>query len=95
MAQNVRAFYYPLGGGLDVVTPVQSMNPGRAIACSNIEPWFNGGYRRIDGFERFDGRPKPHEQDFLGFEVSAVEGIALGTILTGVPSGATGTVIAT
>jgi hypothetical protein len=71
------------------------MNPGRAIACSNIEPWFNGGYRRIDGFERFDGRPKPHEQDFLGFEVSAVEGIALGTILTGVPSGATGTVIAT
>lgn len=82
-----------MGGGLDVVTPVQSMNPGRAIALSNFEPHFNGGYRRIDGFERFDGQPKPSEQTFTGFEVSAVEDIVLGSTVTGVPSGATGEVI--
>jgi len=93
MPVQTKALYYPLGGGLDVVTPVQSMNPGRVIACSNIEPWFNGGYRRIDGFERFDGQPKPSEQNFIGFEVSAVEDLVIGQIVTGVPSGATGEII--
>ncbi len=92
MAQT-RVSYYPLEGGLDVVTPVQSMNPGRVIALSNFEPHFNGGYRRIDGFERFDGRPKPSEQTFTGFEVSASEDIVLGSTVTGAPSGATGVVI--
>ena len=92
-AVQTKATYYPLGGGLDVVTPVQSMNPGRVIACSNIEPWFNGGYRRIDGFERFDGQPKPSEQNFIGFEVSAVEDLVIGQIVTGAPSGAMGEII--
>ena len=59
----------------------------------NYEPWFNGGYRRIPGFERFDGRPKPSEQTFLGMEVNASEDIILGATLTGVPSGATGVVV--
>ena len=69
------------------------MNPGRAIALSNYEPHFNGGFRRIDGFERFDGRPKPSEQTFTGFEVSAVEDIVLGSTVTGGTSGTTGVVI--
>lgn len=60
---------------------------------SNFEPHFNGGYRRIDGFERFDGQPKPSEQTFIGFEVSAVEDLILGTVVTGAPSGAMGTII--
>ncbi len=60
---------------------------------SNFEPHFNGGFRRIDGYERFDGQPKPHEQTFDGFEVSAVEDLTLGQIVTGAPSGATGTII--
>jgi hypothetical protein len=90
---QTRVSYYPLEGGLDVVTPVQSMNPGRVIALSNFEPHFNGGYRRIDGFERFDGQPKPSEQTFIGFEVSASEDIVLGSTVTGAPSGATGKVI--
>jgi len=59
----------------------------------NYEPWFNGGYRRIPGFERFDGRPKPSEQTFLGMEVNAVEDLVLGTTLTGAPSGATGVLV--
>jgi len=93
MAKNTKASYYPLGGGLDVVTPVQSMNPGRVLGISNFEPSFNGGYRRIDGFERFDGQPKPSEQTFIGFEVSASEDIALASIVTGSISGATGEVV--
>lgn len=92
MAQT-KTQYYPFGGGLDVVTPAISVNPGRALAMQNYEPWFNGGYRRIPGFERFDGRPKPSEQTFLGFEVNASEDIVLGASLTGAPSGATGVVV--
>ena len=82
-----------MGGGLDIVTPALSLAPGRALALVNYEPWFNGGYRRIDGFERFDGRPRPSEQTFVGFNISSVEDIVVGNTITGATSGATGVVI--
>lgn len=85
--------YYPLGGGLDLTTPALSVKPGKALALTNYEPWFNGGYRRVDGFERYDGRPKPSEQDFIGFDVSTVAGLTLGDTITGDTSGTTGILI--
>lgn len=85
--------YYPWNGGLDVVTPALSVDPGFAIAMVNYEPWFNGGYRRIDGYERFDGRAAPSDAEFTGFTVSSLTGISLGATLTGTVSGATGIVI--
>ena len=87
------AEYFPLGGGLDVVTPALSIPAGRAIALVNFEPWYNDGYRRIDGFERFDGRPRPHLQTYIGFDLVDSTGLTTGTVLTGDTSGATGTVI--
>lgn len=84
--------YFPLGGGLDLTTPALSVKPGKALALNNYEPWFNGGYRRIDGFERFDGRPKPSEQTYTGFDVSDASGLTLGDTVTGDTSGATGEV---
>ena len=49
-----------LGGGLDLTTPqtLRSKHPGSLIAALNYEDR-KEGYRRIDGFERFDGRPTP------------------------------------
>lgn len=88
-----RADYYPLGGGLDVVTPALSVNPGRALTTVNFEPHYNDGYRRIDGYERYDGRPRPHLQTFTGFDLVDATGLTLGTVVTGDSSGATGTVI--
>jgi len=85
--------YWPLGGGLDVTTPALSVKPGRALALNNYEPWFNGGYRRIAGFERFDGRDKPSEQTFTGFDVSDASSLTLGDTVTDDVSAATGTVI--
>jgi hypothetical protein len=85
--------YYPLGGGLDVVTPALSVPPGRLIGCVNFEPHYNDGYRRIDGYERFDGRPRPHLQTFIGFDLVDATGLTTGTVVTGDTSGATGTVI--
>lgn len=87
---DTKTKYYSLGGGLDVVTAAIEIDPGFAIAMQNYEPWFNGGYRRIDGFERFDGHPKPSEQTFIGFNVSTAVGLILGGVVTGVTSGATG-----
>lgn len=42
-------------GGLDMVTPVQNSAPGTLIDCLNYEVGPIKGYRRIDGYERFDG----------------------------------------
>ncbi|RFC65016.1 hypothetical protein DYI37_03885 [Fulvimarina endophytica] len=47
-----------LRGGLDLITPAMAMPAGRAIAAMNYEPEARG-YRRIGGYERFDGRPSP------------------------------------
>jgi hypothetical protein len=45
-----------LGGGLDLVSPDTVMKPGAALAALNYLP-VAGGYQRIKGYERFDGRP--------------------------------------
>jgi hypothetical protein len=82
--------YYALEGGLDVVTPALRIKPGKALAMVNYEPWYQGGYRRIPGYERFDGRPKPSEAAFTGFEVSDVSTLTLRDTITGDNSGTTG-----
>lgn len=90
---QTRTSYYALEGGLDIVTPALSVSPGRAIAMVNFEPWYQGGYRRIPGFERFDGRPKPSDATFTGFEVSSVASLTLRDTITGDVSGTTGILI--
>jgi hypothetical protein len=97
--------YYPFNGGLDVVTPALSIDPGFALTLVNYEPWFNGGYRRIDGYERFDGRAKPSAAASFGVTISSLSGVTgVGTSTTtnpnayqpgtGVSSGATAIVVA-
>ncbi len=91
--------YWPLNGGLDLVTPPQSVDPGFALAMSNFECWYNGGYRRVDGYERFSGKSKPSAATMYGITVSSMSGISLSSYMgtstrtglggTGVSSGAT------
>lgn len=90
---HTRISYYALEGGLDVVTPAISIKPGRALAMLNFEPWYQGGYRRIPGYERFDGRPKPSDATFTGFDVSTVAGLTLGDTITGDTSSTTGILV--
>src|SRR5271166_3903886 len=82
--------YYPLNGGLDVVTPALSIDPGFALAMANFEPYFNGGYRRVDGYERFDGHAKPSAAVAYG-AIVLTTGTGLPPIGTGTSSGNTGT----
>ena len=56
-----RTFDFALAGGLDLTTPAATIKPGRVISAKNYEPDDEGGYRRLGGYEIFDGRPKPSE----------------------------------
>ena len=51
-----------LEGGLNLVRGALTRNrfPGELVGCLNIESRAEG-YRRIDGFERFDGRKSPSD----------------------------------
>jgi len=48
-----------LMGGMDQVTPTLSLKPGVVRRATNFECAITGGYTRIAGYERFDGRPSP------------------------------------
>ncbi len=48
-----------LGGGEDLVTPAITREGGAALLALNYEGNVDGGYRRIDGYERFDGQTAP------------------------------------
>lgn len=89
----VRQDYYPLGGGLDLVTPAISIDPGKVIDSQNYEPAIGGGYRRIDGYERFDGHASPTAADYWVINAAITGTLAVGNTITGSTSGATGVVL--
>lgn len=90
---EVKPVYYPLKGGLDLVTPPIAIDPGRLFDAQNYEPVTVGGYRRLTGFERFDGRPKPSAASYwvIGANVTGV--LNVGDTVTGATSAATGRVL--
>lgn len=91
---SVQTSYFPLEGGLDLVTQALSIKPGRCMFAENYECAVFGGYRRLEGYERLDGRPAPSLASYwaLDFE-SAQAAITEGEIITGAISGASAEVI--
>ncbi len=86
--------FFSMGGGLDLVSPAIAVEPGKVIAAVNYEPAASG-YRRILGFERYDGHPRPSEATWHMIRLENVSGtIALGNTVTGATSGATGKALA-
>jgi hypothetical protein len=85
--------YFPLGGGLDLVTPAIAQKPGSAITALNYEPAPNG-YRRSEGFERFDGKVSPTDAPYWELDfTSGSTAFEAGDIISGATSGATGVVL--
>lgn len=84
MTQNVA--FYALQGGLDLATPAISLSPGRAIAALNYEP-DPAGYRRITGYERFDGRTSPTDAYDAEADIATAEAArdAARTAITAIP----------
>lgn len=91
---KTRQDYYALGGGLDLVTPAIALAPGKVIDSQNYEPAIGGGYRRIDGYERFDGRTSPSAAAYYVAVVTLTGAVAVGNTITGASSGATAVVLA-
>mgnify|MGYP003392974507 CR=1 FL=1 len=84
-----------LAGGLDQVTPRLALKPGAARRMSNYECRINGGYTRVLGYERYDGRTSPSSVTYKLLPMPTfLVTPAVGQTLTGVASGSTGTIIA-
>ena len=87
--------YFPLTGGLDLVTSPIKVKPGRLLASKNYEQGILGGYTRIEGNERTDGQPLPSEASYwiLNFDAGGLVEVVTGMDLVGQTSGAIGCVL--
>lgn len=90
-----KTFNFALKGGLDLVTPAAVIDPGKVIGSKNYEPDDEGGYRRLSGYERFDGLPSPSAASYwiLNFDAGTGAAIVITNIVTGDTSGATSEVL--
>jgi hypothetical protein len=52
-------------GGLDLTTPSLRLQPGALRDVLNFEVAPFGGYSRVDGYERIDGRPSPSNATWI------------------------------
>ena len=82
-----------LQGGLDQVTPTLSLASGIARRAANFECSINGGYTRIAGYERFDGKPSPSAAIYNLFLCTLTGPVAVGDEIAGMSTGAVGKVI--
>lgn len=55
-----------------------SVDPGALVDCKNYEVVDTSGYKRIDGFERFDGRESPSQYGVYILTVSGGPGFVWG-----------------
>ena len=92
---SMKAKYFPFVGGEILTDPALSQPPGSLLYGKNYEVYPEGGYRRIDGYERYDGRTKPSESLYyiLEFDTGTTAAVDTDTI-TGATSGATAELIA-
>jgi hypothetical protein len=89
----VQVAVFALSGGLDLHTPMSSVAPGMARGQTfNFECAVSGGYRRIGGYERFDGRASPSLAAYQAFTVAFTSTPNVGDSINGQTSGATAVV---
>jgi hypothetical protein len=81
-------------GGLDQVTPSLRLQPGAVRDGLNFECAQSGGYARIAGYERVDGRAAPSAASYQIVQVASFTNVpTVGQTVTQATSGATGTII--
>lgn len=89
---DVKTTYFPLKGGLNLVDAPLKIPDGMVLGAINYELLSRDGYRRIDGFERFDGQASPSDQTYWiqNFQNKSGAAVAEGDIVEGAVTGATG-----
>lgn len=77
--------YIPFGGGMNMIDSQLTMPEGMLTECLNFEQIFGQqGYRRIGGYECFDGHVEPHEATYSIQEFDGgTAAISAGNIVTG------------
>lgn len=80
-------------GGLDLVSKELFVAPGKLNFALNYEADLNGGYTSIEGYEKFDGRPRPSDAVYHILNITPSATISAGNTITGATSGATAVVI--
>src|SRR5258708_8273506 len=63
----------PFPGGLDLTTPALRLPPGALRDCLNFEVAEFGGYRRVDGYERVDGRAAPSAASYTIIQCGGIQ----------------------
>ena len=90
---DTKTQYSRFAGGLDLVSPPLTIDAGKCISINNYECNSLGGYRRIDGYERFDGHPSPSAQSYYYCPCTFSATVTVGQTITGAVSTATGKVL--
>ena len=82
-------------GGWDNETPPISVPSGFVRKSKNYECGITGGYSRVIGYERHDGRTSPSAATAVVIDIALTGAISVGDTVTGVTSAATAVAIAT
>ena len=93
-SNKIRSSSFSLKGGLNLVDTPLSIAPGMALATLNYELLSRDGYRRIDGFERYDGQQKPTDSSYwiLNYD-GGTSLVTEGDTIVGLTSGASSEVL--
>lgn len=81
-----------LDGGLDLVTPPLFVEPGRLVDCLNYECVDKVGYKRVDGFERYDGAGSPSAARYWQAVTNVIDGGVNVFEFYGLSAGSEGTI---
>ena len=94
MFPQVQADYVQCQGGLNLTQPTIVNAAGYLSDALNYECATNGGYKRIAGYERYDGQESPTLATYWLLACTITGSIVAGNTVTGGTSGATGYVLA-
>ncbi|RKX22003.1 MAG: hypothetical protein DRP45_11755, partial [Candidatus Zixiibacteriota bacterium] len=90
---NVKTKTIMLHGGLDLESPSISVPEGFGTELMNVEPNLMGGYRKMLGYERYDGQRSPSEHSYSLVQVDDASLETVGTTFTASISGTVGYII--
>lgn len=84
-----------LAGGVDQITPTLALKPGVLRDAVNFEALEYGGYGRIGGYERYNGKPAPSSAVYALLYVAGFASVpSVGQTITNAAGTATGYIIA-
>lgn len=81
-ASRLRVDVVDARGGLDLTTPPVRIGAGPILAGVNFVSHSNGGYRRIPGYERFDGTDAPSDASYVALILDATPTASYGDMAT-------------